>query len=945
MLAAYLKLKQLYDFLDVSLFEEFDAFKFLKHIIPEIKDYEIKFDCGKNGYTRRIKDILIDPTMGEDSMKTMKSKISIFFRGGGKTERDSLTLSTRRQLAQLLTTDIISAQCDHLRDNVFSDGTHLNEKLEHLVERIRYTECAVIIDDSEIHIGEEAVRVLRSCAADMCDKFCILMLCAIFQKQFVLVEEAVSGYLEGSSIIPHDELAIMQSLPELRRDELLQRITSEIRNPKRQLILLNGELGIGKTTFLENNLSYELQKMGYKIFTVNYERSFFYSIVNNLVIDTYSQLGKDEEAVFAEKLHLLKSLATAKQRLIVIFNNLDGERLNTMLSDSNKELSEIKKAIPKIVFITSQTVDNSIKLKSYTDTAEPFSEQTLTSLFRNISGVNEGGEEQISRLLDSIGRNTFLTVLASSYVGSDDMLDTSEKLELVERLSSIFAAQDIDTLLLNEQLDIPLSFGRYSGDGTILEYLQRLYDISVVKAHKELLYKISFLAGSKLALSILTRLLGKTDTVKRALNDLTQFRWIKVEEIKGKKYISMPSAAAIVIQQNASADMTDFAEKLCKICKELYRKDDDDAIDVVRLAENCISSEYFNRPENIHIRLKLIQNTALLQGKLGRFFRMKQYEDEAIELLEKRIVDDKVLLCNMYNSAAVTRIRMGNFVEAIEYIDKAISLADTSDTKFISALYNNKASALIKIYRFSEALSACNYALELRKQTDDNRALAISYHNLSNIHIYMGEYEQSVLAADEALSLYDNDKLNTIKVLLLKARCICRISSPTTAEELMAQAREMTVSLGIDHIIHDNIYQTEADISEAQNKLGAAIVKLNKARDILSANNKYVIDGVEIDTGFLSSRELAVNSQIHRLNYINSGGVGVYIMYQELVNAEYCLQKLTDTPEVVIDVPIYNERIIESVKIVAANFSGAIKLRTTSEIFRLLSIDGAVLVN
>ncbi len=943
-LAAYLKLKQLYDLLDNTLFEEFDPFRFLKHIIPEIKNAKIKYTCSKNDFIRTIKDILIDPTMGDDSQKSMKTKTSVFFRGGGKTERDSLTDTTRRQLAQLLTSEVISLQCDHLRNNIFYDGTPLNEKLEHLVECICFTESTIIIDDTEILIGEEAVRLLQCSTADMCDKFCILMLCAVFQKQFMLVEEAVSGYLEGASM-PHDELAIMKRLPELRRDELLQRIVSEIRNPKRQLILLNGELGIGKTTFIENNLSYELEKIGYKVFNVNYEHSFFYSIVNNFEIESYSELNKDEQTVFAEKLSILSSLAAAKRRLIVIVNDFDGERIGSMLSDTNEYLAEIKKAVPKLVLITSQRVDNPTKMKYYTDTAEPFSEHTLTGLFRDISGISAGCEEQISHLLTAIGFNTFLTVLSASYVGADDMMDTSEKLDVIKHLSSMFADANYDKMLLNEQLDMSISCGRYSNSETILGYLQRLYKLSVVEAHKEHLYKISFLSGGRLALSLLTRLLGKTDSVKRALNDLIQFRWIKAEEFKGKKYISIPAAAAVVIQQETAADMTAFVERLCEICMQMYSTDDPDAADIARLAENCIESEYFKRNENSHMRLKLIQRVALLQGRSSSFCRMKRYEDEAITILESGSVKDNTMLGRMYNSACVTRIRMGKFTQALEYVDKAISLADMSDMQYVSALYNNKSSILLKLYRFDEAEEFCQKALKLRKQIGNKQTLAKSYHNLSDILISMGEYERSVAAADDALSFYEEDKLGKINVILLKARCVCRLKTPSSADELITQAQNIAAYFDEKHIVHANIYQTIADIAQAQGKLGAAIINLKKANEILSAHNKYVIDGVETDTRFLSSRELSINSRIHQLNYISSGGIGVFIMQQELTNTAYCLEKLNGESEVVIDVPVCDESIMESARKVASEFNGVVKIHATKDVFNHLSINRAELMD
>lgn len=148
----------------------------------------------------------------------------------------------------------------------------------------------------------------------------------------------------------------------------------------------------------------------------------------------------------------------------------------------------------------------------------------------------------------------------------------------------------------------------------------------------------------------------------------------------------------------------------------------------------------------------LVKEQALAYANIGRdFYAMydirpaHENNRKALELELSLTKKDTKKLTTLYNQLGITGRILGEFNDALDYLDDGIVLAESEkDNTLLVLLYMNKANTLVEIYRYEEAIGFHMNSISIREQMKDSVGLAQSFNNLAILFRRNREFDKAI---------------------------------------------------------------------------------------------------------------------------------------------------------------------------------------------------------
>ena len=198
---------------------------------------------------------------------------------------------------------------------------------------------------------------------------------------------------------------------------------------------------------------------------------------------------------------------------------------------------------------------------------------------------------------------------------------------------------------------------------------------------------------------------------------------------------SYQDTAKLLVEMYENVNMTDKADKLCKIAQL------EEFIHLVSGIEFINKDEYEKAIAELTEAIKLDPKLALAYNNRGEAYRRKGEFDKALEDFNEAIrLNPKY--DEAYTNRANVYINNGDFERAIEDYNEAISLTP----KFALA-YNNRGFAYYNTGELDKAIEDYNEAIKL------NPKFAGAYDNRGDIYANKGELDKAIADYNEAIRL------------------------------------------------------------------------------------------------------------------------------------------------------------------------------------------------
>ncbi|PWH82872.1 sensor histidine kinase [Algibacter marinivivus] len=131
------------------------------------------------------------------------------------------------------------------------------------------------------------------------------------------------------------------------------------------------------------------------------------------------------------------------------------------------------------------------------------------------------------------------------------------------------------------------------------------------------------------------------------------------------------------------------------------------------------------------------------------------YYNEALKLYEN--IDFKKGIANCYNAMGITYKNIGKPRKSVDYIKKAIKIEEEIGSNNLSASLINLGNSYTDLGEFAEAIPYLNKALSIAKADKNKQRVAYSLNNLGTIYLDQGNYPLALEYFKE--SLYINEKI------------------------------------------------------------------------------------------------------------------------------------------------------------------------------------------
>lgn len=163
---------------------------------------------------------------------------------------------------------------------------------------------------------------------------------------------------------------------------------------------------------------------------------------------------------------------------------------------------------------------------------------------------------------------------------------------------------------------------------------------------------------------------------------------------------------------------------------------------------------YFNKSKELYSRkkdslgiAKCLMNMGIIQSEYGDYYGSLENGIAAQKIFEK--INDTIYLSTNSNLLGVTEIRLHNFKNSIQYLDKAVQYSNNKQEK--TTFSNNKAIAFARLKQYD----SCFNILKKLLKTNENKPLLID-----NYHFYKWKENNNYNAEPYlyyALKLREND--------------------------------------------------------------------------------------------------------------------------------------------------------------------------------------------
>jgi len=555
----------------------------------------------------------------------------------------------------------------------------------------------------------------------------------------------------------------------LGRDNDLVEVHDKLFSGENLLLLINGQGGIGKTTFASKYYHTYLDEyihLGW----VFAETSLLDSL---LTLAMYLKVTYDDTMPREERLKvLLSEMAQLEKPCLLVIDNVND------LKDIESYYFALRTCSNFHLLLTTRITDF-LQAKSHAiETLDPEKAFELFKIHYPAHGPQE--DVLLQKIIEAVGYNTLIIELLAKNINNfnnklrqryqlSDLLDDLQKKGLLELSQS----KEVSTTYQSEGLTL-----RSEKPEAIIA---AMYDLSVLEEdEKAMLSVFAVLPAENITFETLESLLPNTEKLDETLLNLNQKGWIEFNEVTANFKCS-PVVQEVTRQQNKT-QLFEHNELLVNtLIKKLdYEPGTGHFLNVTyevatlyaRFAESAIN--YI-----VEVRNEL----AILVERIGSYHKTTGNLDQALEFfeecnrLEKELyeaypnnVDFKNGLAISYSKIGATHTALGNLDKASEFFEESSKLTKELYDAFSNNVdfKNGLAISYSKIGDTHTALGNLDKALEffeesskLTKELYDafsnnlsfKNGLAISYSRIGDTHTALGNLDKALEFFEESSKL------------------------------------------------------------------------------------------------------------------------------------------------------------------------------------------------
>lgn len=154
----------------------------------------------------------------------------------------------------------------------------------------------------------------------------------------------------------------------------------------------------------------------------------------------------------------------------------------------------------------------------------------------------------------------------------------------------------------------------------------------------------------------------------------------------------------------------------------------------------------------------LFNNLAGVQYAQGNYEKALEYNEKALQIMEKVLGLDHPYTATAYNNTAEGYYAQGEYEKAFEYYEKALAIREKvqgPEHPDTATTYNNTAGLYYVQGKYEKALEYFKKALAIREKVlgPDHLSTATSYNNIALVYSDQGEYEKAFEYYEKAIAI------------------------------------------------------------------------------------------------------------------------------------------------------------------------------------------------
>ena len=512
------------------------------------------------------------------------------------------------------------------------------------------------------------------------------------------------------------------------REDKLAQLEAKLRQSGNNPIVVSGLGGMGKTTLVTRFCA---GYTGGKVYFVRFRENFTRTVAEGVAagMEGCKDREPDPERDYAEAMALLRRCGKAD---LLVIDNADApdDDFGKLLTDP--AWAELRKLPLRLILTTRCEVSGAIQVGKMDNRTlyRFFENQELTldaSQMDKLIGAVQGHTMTVELIARTLKRTRTLTVeKLLSALGTGELKEQKFRAVAVERN------------------------GRVEQEG-IYEHLRKLFNVAEISEDaRDLLRNLVLLPEGGMDIRILEALLD--DVGLETLNQQIDHGWLAYDQDRG--FVSMHPVIRMVCRRELEPD-DDNCEEFINGAWDYFDPNQYDA-EVFRQLAELFSQAAEMLPDPWG-------NNALFAGslwnKLGQPAKAIQYEQQIIRRCQT-LQDDPESLSIVYNNLGNTFVALGDYGNALEYCQKALSLLQQvypEDHMEMVLAHNNLGQVYGLLGDFEKALSHTRKALQIQEKEDPENLYNLGkfHNNLCNLHIQLGDSREALSHALEAMALWE----------------------------------------------------------------------------------------------------------------------------------------------------------------------------------------------
>ena len=651
------------------------------------------------------------------------------------------------------------------------------------IQDINNSTITINANDPEIlekieELNKEQITVLLQMVNDQADRFSKLFKTLLdevaTQKNVVHGDITANNINIGDKTVHGDEIhyhyyyikpeplpKLLTPLPPLteffigRTDEL-EKLHQKLFKGDNLIMLVNGEGGIGKTTFA-GRYCHQYQKDYKHIAWVLSQKS-----IANALLTLEKPLGLS----FPENMHekdrlqeLYKTMANLEKPCLLVIDNANE------MEDLQQNYRDLRRCTNFHLLITSR-ITNFENINRFPIDSLPFDKalELFSSYYPQHQPENNN---LLKKIHQAVGGNTLVIELLAKNLKQLNRKKTNYTLP--QLLTDI---QQKGLVSLTQSTNVSVDHWTHAQlkHQTPENIIKALYDITdLTENEKNLLAHITLLPAETIAYKTLEKLLGTLPAFEKTFDCLDQKGWINYNETERSLKFSP------VVQQISATLNPQTADDVELLIDNLnYQLENDGGFSLINNTIDT-ASIYAHLAENIVQTLSKVNDTlSILTERTGTYYKAAGNFNKAIkffELLKEQLKE----LCetnpqdeHFKNNLAIAYSKLGDIYQALGQFDKALKFFEL-DIELTKELYqanpkseNLKNGLAISYQRMGRIhqemgnidLSTENFGLykslmeELYKKNPKSEKikndLAIAYNNLAENYQALGEFDKAL---------------------------------------------------------------------------------------------------------------------------------------------------------------------------------------------------------